>query len=218
MMKKQAGKALISDEIMAQLSQGIPHTVANLRCLVRTLRLFGLSAAYERLDHPDVTPKACFHRAKRQLDVMAHHGDKWLNEDWLEGELARLKAKGGGVRFLLSNSSSPTTVARCKSLQASSSAFEARFFDGNAIFRAIFIDTTLLLLSHYGIEVIEKDWNNKKGWRSPQLLIEDNDHWSLLIPFRAIFRVAWEKASPLSLAPVDSGGGITKRAFQPEGE
>lgn len=207
-------KAVIDDKALQQLGVDIPGMITRCHELVRILRSFGVVAAYECLEHQEIVPEACLKRASRYLDLMAHHGDKWLFEPWFKTELDRLRARHGTVRFLLSNTIETRTVTQCRELMANySDTFEARLFAGSTVFRAVIIDHTHLLLGHYGYEVIEKDWSNAKGWKSPQLFIEDNKEWSLLIPICALFGAAWEKAAIIERSTPPRIDSAVKRDF-----
>jgi hypothetical protein len=208
-------KASLDDVAVRRLSTDIPRTVAECARLLSTLRAFGIVATYAQLEQEEIMPEACMRSASRDIEIMAFHGDKWLFESWLEPQLQRLRLRQGKARFLLSDTIDERTRTKCRELRHShSEVFEARLFSEPAFFRAIIIDDSRLLLGHYGYEVIEKDGSNAKGWKSPQLLIEDNKNWSLLIPFRGMFRNAWDKAEVVEAgAPADKG--TVKRDFHP---
>lgn len=214
--KSDAGKASLDDADLRNLGKDIPRLLARFHNLMTTLRSFGIVAVYRHLEHRDIRPEACMTSASRSLDLMAFHGDKWLFEPWLEEHLERLRLRQGRVRFLLSQTVDAKTIDRCKELKkARGGVFDVRFFDDSAIFRIIIVDDAHLLLGHYGYEVIEKDGTNAKGWKSPQLFIEDGREWSLLIPFREMFKTTWEKAQPLEKIGPSSVTTAIKREFQP---
>ena len=129
---------------------------------------------------------------------MAFHGNKWLFKPWLKANLERLRLREGRVRFLLHISTEEASLREALALkQQFPSTFDMRLFKPSPIFRLVIVDEAHILLGHYGHEVIEEDQTNAKGWRSPQLYVEDNNNWSLCIPFRQLFEQTW--ASALSL-------------------
>lgn len=197
-MEKKTLKANLNNKLLEQFDKEFPKTVEELNVLLKILKSFGIISAYQHLNNPEIVPEVCLNKASRSLDLLAYHGDKWLFEPWLTQQLERLRLRQGKVRFLISDSINSKSVARCSELMnAFPNVFKVRIFRESAIFRVIIIDDAHLLLGHYGYEVIEKDGNNAQGWKSPQLFIEDNRQWSLLIPFREMFRIAWENASEI---------------------
>lgn len=214
----KANKARIDNDTLQRFGIEIPKTISEFHTLLTILRSFGFLGAYQHLDDSDIKPEACIKKASRSLDLMAFHGEKWLFEAWLEPELERLRLRQGKVRFLLSKDIEDRTLDRCKLLtKAYPSVFSARLFSESPIFRAVIIDDLYMLLGHYGYEVIEKDGRNAMGWKSPQLFIEDNRHWSLLIPFRELFRITWEQAKDVKAfkADTEDENNTIKREFHP---
>lgn len=217
MKKNNVKKAILEETTLKTLGQLIPDAIAKSHTLLSILKSFGIQSIYEHLTHPEIMPEACMQRASRSLQLMAFHGDKWLFEPWFEQELHRFHLRQGKVEFLLSETIDKKTVDRCKELLAKyHDVFSVRIFSENAIFRLVIMDDSWLLLGHYGYEVIEKDGNNAKGWKSPHLLIEDNKDWSFLIPFRELFRINWRKAKDITIAFDNDSSRVIKREFQPK--
>ena len=207
-------KATLDEAALGRLQNDIPRAIAEFHDLLKIMRSFGVVGAYGHLEHEEVQPKACMARASRCLDLMAYHGDKWLAEDWFEPELERLRLRNGLVRFLLSDNIEQETRDRLSVLCARfPKTFKARLFAQSAKFRTVLVDDNQLLLGHYGYEVIEKDGSNAKGWKSPQLLIDDNNSWSFLIPFRAMFQEIWDDAPPVE--PHAGQDATRRREFKP---
>lgn len=217
-MSKKSKKASLNDNTLNRFGKELPETISEFYTLLNILKSFGITSAYEHLENPETLPKSCINKASRSLDVMAFHGDKWLFESWFETDLERLRLRQGKVRFLLSDTIDSKTVNRCKELiDKYPSVFSVRVFSETAVFRTVIIDDNFLLLGHYGYEVIENDGLNAKGWKSPQLYIEDNKHWSLLIPFKELFRTSWDKSNDVSLIDSNkSSNSVIKREFQPK--
>lgn len=216
-MGKNSKKAVLEEGTLKTLSKLIPDAISESHTLLSILKCFGIQSVYEHLGHPEVSPISCMKRASRSLKLMAFHGDKWLFEPWFEPELHRLHLRQGTVQFLISETIDIKTVERCRELLAKHpDVFAVRVFSENAIFRLVLIDDNLMLLGHYGYEVIEQDGNNAKGWKSPQLLIEDNKNWSFLIPFRELFKINWDRARDIKTLFGDNSSGVIKREFQPK--
>jgi hypothetical protein len=215
MIKKPLKKATLDPQKLDILGTEYTQVILEFHELLKILKEFGLLSAYNHLEHSEAKPEACLKRTSRSLDLLAFHGEKWLFEDWFELELDRLRRRQGKVRFLLSSTSNEKTVEKCIQLMRSHKVFSVRLFDDPAIFRCVIVDDRFILLGHYGHEVIEKDGENAKGWKSPQLYIEDNGQWSLLIPFRGLFRTMWDRASEIS---VPENTAAKRRDFHPTNE
>jgi len=197
-MAQNSKKSTLDIETINNFGKIIPKTISEVKIMLEILKSFGISTVYEHLEHPEIIPKSCIDMVSKTLDLMAYHGDKWLFEPWLELYLERLRLREGKVRFLLSDTCNTKTLNKCDELMKKyPEVFFVRVFSEKAIFRIVLIDDKIMLLGHYGDEVIEKDGKNAKGWKSPQLFIEDNKNWSLLIPFRQLFRINWEKSKKL---------------------
>ena len=215
-MPRPPKKAHLDAEALRRFGREVPQTIAEFYSLLAILKSFGICTAYEQLEHPEITPEACLARASRSLDLLAFHGDKWLYEEWLYPALERLALRRGQVRFLLSHTIEQKTVARCIEVMSRfPELFYVRTYSNPSTFRVIIIDESRMLLGHYGYEVIERDGTNAKGWKSPQLFIEDNHNWSLLIPFRQVFRNIWETASELRVLQ-EPATSTVRREFHPQ--
>jgi len=216
-MGKKSKKSTLDNGIIDNFGKLIPKTISEVKTTLEILKSFGVLSVYEHLEHPEIVPESCIKLASISLDLMAFHGDKWLFESWFEPNLERLRLRRGRVRFLLSDTCEPATFKKCKELMNRyPSVFSVKVFSENAIFRIILIDDKTMLLGHYGYEVIEGDGKNAKGWKSPQLLIENNKNWSLLIPFREMFRINWERSKELDHYLNDDLDIVTTREFKPE--
>lgn len=210
---KTIGKANLDHAVLKRLGTEIPQALYELHTLLTILKSFGIIAAYRQLDQAEVTPEACLKLAAHTLDLLAFHGHKWLFENWFESHLQRLALRHGKVRFLLSDSSDSKTITKCQQLmERHSKVFSAKIYTDLPTFRAVLIDDRLLVLSHYGYEVIEQDSQNLQGWMSPQLLIEENRDWSLLIPFRELFHQIWENAK--NIRDPEPTSNVIKREFK----
>jgi hypothetical protein len=215
-MSKKIIKASIDNSTIYRFGTEIPKTIAEFNVLIDVLKSFGILAVYQQLDYPEILPVSCLKRASRSLDLMAYHGDKWLFETWFVPELERLRLRHGKVRFLISDSINTTTLNKCQELiKEFPKVFSVRLYQETSIFRTIIIDDAYLLLGHYGYEVIEQDGKNAKGWKSPQLFIEDNKHWSLLIPFKELFTQCWDKAQEIAAIIDSPSNTVIKREFHP---
>ncbi len=218
-MEDKGRKATIREAELAQLAHSLPTHLEELRLLLDVLKRFGVINVYEHLANDEITPRSCIAKASRSLDLMAFHGDKWLFEAWFEAELERLRLRKGNVRFLISSTISSHTKKRGQELiEKFPRVFSMRVFDDSAIFRVVIIDDNHLLLGHYGYDVIENDGLNAKGWKSPQLFIEDNCNWSLLIPFREFFRMNWERGTDIAFVKAENEAIVKTREFRRLGD
>lgn len=172
--------------------------------LLDILEQFGVTAAYSSLKNSPVEPAQCMSRAKHSIRVYMYRGRKWLGEGWFEKGLGRLRRAGGTVKLLLSNEilQQEEELDRAnRLLREYPKTLTIRLFDHVPMWRIVLIDKRIAVVGHYGHEVIDEDGENKKGWASPMIELEEGSEWSLLVPFRALMYREWDRAQPHELPP-----------------
>lgn len=175
--------------------------IEELATIARVLRAFGIVDAVDELQDLRVRPEACMTAAQQSLFFMGYHGEKWRDEPWFPRELERLKRRDGEVRFLISAQTEMSGLEKFRQLQKTyAPTLQVRLMNERSLFRMVCIDRHRLLLGHYGNEVINEDGTNAKGWKSPQLLVEQGSEWSLIIPFLMLHNAVWLRSDPLGPA------------------
>jgi hypothetical protein len=183
----------------------------------------GIIDCTKGLKETKLAPLQCMPNVKRGLDFSGVGGEKWVKDEQLRKAfttmLARTKAAGGQVRFLLIDPDSDAYVTlyslRGESVPYESYArfiemvkkhknLEVRLYDHMPMFRMQFVDEKYLAVSRYYFDKQQHDkWEG--GWMIPHLIIHNEIQkdfgsdevlykWSLYDSFKYAYDFIWEKS------------------------
>ncbi len=180
--------------------------------LLHVIAEVGIVAATGELSDSKYEPTQCMASARHSLWFMGVLGSKWVVVPHVRAEfeqfLRRIEARGGTVRFLLTNPNgvefdklkslregaiSVESLDHFARLQERFKCLKVRLYDELPCFRLVFLDQQTVAVARYRVDR-EGYFQSKFGWDAPHVAITANAPWSFYEPFERYFEQIWESA------------------------
>lgn len=177
-----------------------------------TLEEMGIAGTVPRLSESPVDPVNCMAEAQRRLYFMGILGRKWVILPAVRSRfisfIQRVEGRGGRVRFLLIDPQTSAfnqlrdyegdvikadSLGHWQMLSQEFSCLEVRLYKHPPCFRLMFIDDRFLALSRYRIGG-RGQFQSKRGWEAPHLILSSDSPWSLYDAFESYFYQVWDNS------------------------